>query len=201
MKHDYLETSLWYREEIADPYQTIAELFAAADIAFYRKTIKGVVQAACSCRIWRKDNPGDLLYEFKLFESVINAAYLINKEKKTSPLTISHKDMFNPNLYVGWHSNNTEWEYFPRLLSFKEFSNPYLVFKRFFKHLKIYQWKQELSYLLDYALVKTSLFEAGVEIDTFSIYFHLTKLVEAAHLIDVREISHIGGRIKSRIKI
>jgi hypothetical protein len=24
-KHEYLETSLWYKEEITDPYQTIAD--------------------------------------------------------------------------------------------------------------------------------------------------------------------------------
>lgn len=201
MKHDYLETSLWYREKIIDPYQIIAEFFSAADIASYRDTIKGVLQAACSDRIWRKNSPGDLLYKFKMFESVINAAYLVNKEKKTSPLSIDYKDIFNPNLYIGWRSNNKEWDYFPRLLSFKEYSNPYLAFKRFFKYLKISQWKQDLSCLLDYALIETSLFEAGIEIDTLSIYFHLTKLVEAAHLIDVREINHIGGRIKNRVKV
>jgi len=33
----------------------------------------------------------------------------------------------------------------------------------------------------------------------FGLYSHLTKLVEAAHLIGVREVNHIGGRIKRRI--
>jgi hypothetical protein len=42
--------------------------------------------------------------------------------------------------------------------------------------------------------------EAGIDFDTLPIYFHLTKLVEAVHLIDVREITHIGGRIKNRLK-
>ena len=67
--------------------------------------------------------------------------------------------------------------------------------------MKITQWKQELSYLLDYALAKTTLFDAGLEMDTFSIYLHLTKLIEAAHLIDVREINHIGRRVKSRLPV
>ena len=82
MKHDYLDTSLWYREKINNPYQIIVDFFSAADIASHRRTIKSVLRAVCTNRIWRKDNPGDLLYDFKLFESVINAAYLINKEKK-----------------------------------------------------------------------------------------------------------------------
>ncbi|WP_278248442.1 hypothetical protein [Niastella populi] len=37
--------------------------------------------------------------------------------------------------------------------------------------------------------------------DMLSLYFHLCKLVEAAHLIDVRENNHIGGIPKIRVKI
>src|SRR5437899_343690 len=105
MKHDYLETSLWFKERITDPYQTIAGLFSAADIACYRKMIKDLVKTACSRGTWKKTTPGDLLYQLGLVESLINAAFLINKEKKRSPLSIDHKDIFNPNLYVGWHAN------------------------------------------------------------------------------------------------
>lgn len=200
MKHEYLETSLWYKEKIKDPYQVIAEFFSAADIASHRKRIRDVLKAACSDHIWRKENPGDLLYDFKLIESVINAAYLINKEKKKSPIDIATYDLLNKNLYCGLHAGSNEWDFLPRSLSKKEYINPYLTFKRFFQYLKLHEWKQELSYLLDYALVNTSLSEAGIEIDVLSIYFHLTKLVEAAHLIDVREITHVGGHIKNRIK-
>ena len=32
--------------------------------------------------------------------------------------------------------------------------------------------------------------------DLLRIYFHLTKLMEAAHLIDVREVTHVGGELK-----
>lgn len=198
--NEYLKTSLWYKETITDPYQVIAEFFTAADIASYRKCIRDVLKAACSNHIWKKENPGELLYEFQKLESIINAAYLLNKEKKKSPLNIRKDNLFNPNLYCGWQGNSTEWDFFPRLLSFKEYSNPYLTFKRFFKYLPLSDWKQELKDLMEYALVQTSFSEAGIEKDILSMYFHLTKLVEAAHLIDVREINHIGGHIKNRIK-
>jgi hypothetical protein len=78
--------------------------------------------------------------------------------------------------------------------------DPYLAFKRFFKYLTLPQWKGELHDLMEFALGKTSFSEACVDFDTLTIYFHLTKLVEAAHLIDVREITHIGGMIKNRLK-
>lgn len=185
MKHDYLESSIWFREKIKDPYQILAELFSVADLPTHRKTIKDLVQAASTSRIWRRENPGDLLHYIKLYESVIDAAYLINKDKRKT-------EIINPKLEMGWDSGSSGWDSFPRHLSFKEFSNPYLVFKRFFKYLPLYQWKKELRYLLDYALTRPSLFEAGIEMDTLSTYIHLTKLIEAAHLIDIHEINIIS---------
>ena len=198
-KHDeYLSTSLWYRERITDPYQTIAEFFSFADVASQRKHIITMLKVACSGHSWRKTDPGDLLYHLKIIESVINAAFLINKEKKQSPLDITQKDIFNPNLFCGRHAHNGEWDYFPRVLSFKEFSNPYLAFTHFFKYLALSEWKSQLQEILQYALVEDSLFASGTDMDILSIYIYLIKLVEAAHLIDVREINHIGGRIKNR---
>lgn len=197
---DYLQTSLWYKEKIADPYQVIAEFFCSAGLTAYRKCIKAALGAASGKHIWRKYNPGDLLYESKMIESVINAAYLINKENKTSPLIIKKESSFNPNLFCGWHVDSTQWDYFPRVLSFKEYVNPYLTFKRFFKYLSLPKWNQELQDLLEYALVETSLAEAGIEKDMLSLYLHLTKLIEATHLIDVRETTHVGGHLKNSVK-
>jgi hypothetical protein len=199
-KHeDYLATSLWYREEITDPYQVIAESYDFADVAFYRKLIKNVLLAAGSEKVCRKDDPGNLLYELKMLESVINAAYLINKEKKVSPFTIGEGDVFNKNLFCGRNGRDNEWDYFPRSLSMKEFIDPYLVFKRFFKYKDLDSWKEDLEIILNFALTKGSITGSGEEIDLLPIYIHLTKLVEAAHLIDVRETTHIDGRIKNRI--
>ena len=199
-EREYLETSLWYREEITDPYQVIAEFFSHADVASHRKVIRDTIKAACSDYISNKKNPGDVLFDFKILESVINAAFLLNKEKRKSPLSINKDNLFDPNLYCGWHAGLTEWDFFPRMLSLKEYINPYLVFKRFFKYLKLAEWKRELQDLVDHALSRTSLWESGIDFDTLPIYLHLTKLVEAAHLIDVREITHIGGHIKNRLK-
>jgi len=84
------------------------------------------------------------------------------------------------------------------MLSLKEYSDPYVVFKRFFKFLSLAEWKRELNDILEYALVTTSFWDAGIEANSLSIFIHLTKLVEAVQLIDVREINHIGGNIKNK---
>ena len=199
-EYDYIDTSIWYKNVITDPYQTIAEFFTAADLAYYRRTIKRAINVASSDKVWNKTSPGDLLWFFERLESAINAAYLINKEKKKSPLSIGKDDLFNPNLFCSWHADLTAWDFFPRSLSLKEYIDPYLVFKRFFKYLSLAEWKRELHDIVEYALVETSFSEACIDFDTLPIYFHLTKLVEAAHLIDVREITNIGGIIKNKVK-
>jgi hypothetical protein len=78
--------------------------------------------------------------------------------------------------------------------------NPYVTLKRFFKFLDLAEWKRELKDIVEYALSTTSFADAGIEFNTLPIYLHLMKLVEAVHLIDVREINHVGGHIKNRLK-
>jgi hypothetical protein len=198
-EHEYIETSIWYREEIKDPYQIFAEYFSGADLVSQKKTVKTALNAAGSNHIWNKRNPGDLIYSFGQLESVINAAYLINKEKKKSPLSIENDSLHDPNLYRGWIGGLTDWDYFPRILSLKQYKDPYVVFKRFFKSQSLAEWKSDLRAISEYALVMTSLSETGIHMDTLAVYIYLTKLIEAAHLIDVREVTHIEGYIKNRL--
>lgn len=200
-EREYLDTSIWYKEKITDPYQTFAEFFSSADVVSHKRTVNDALRAASSDRIYDKRNPGDLLFSLGLLESVINAAYLLNKEKGESPLSIEVGNVFDPNLFRGWLGGDlTDWDYFPRMLSLKEYKNPYIVFKRFFKFQKLADWKTDLRTIAEYALVKTSLSEACIEMDTLGIYLSLTKLIEAAHLIDVREVTHIRGVIKNRLR-
>jgi len=199
-EHDYIKTSIWYKDEITDPNQIIAEFFSAAGLADNRKIIRNLLFAANSTKMYNKDTPEDLLFHMRLFESLINAAYLINQEKRKSPLEIPNYDLFNPNLFRGWGRDTSDWDFIPHSLSLKEYTNPYVAFKRFFKFKELAKWKSDLQEILNYALGKDTLFEAGIYIDCLSIYLHLTKLIEAAHLIDVREIYHIGGMIKNRMK-
>lgn len=80
----------------------------------------------------------------------------------------------------------------------KEFIDPYLVFKKFFKTKEIGEWKKIMEKIFEFAITDASFFEGGLDLDALSVYFHLTKLFEAAHLIDVREVTHVGGQIKNR---
>jgi hypothetical protein len=196
----YLEDAVWSRDKISDPYQAIAEFFSAASLIDYRNDIKKMVRYAFSRGSWKKDNPADIMYHFRRIEEIMNVAYLINEEKKDSPLEINESDVFNPNLFRGWVSGHTEWEYLPKVLSFKEFRNPYLALRRFFKFKKLGEWKELLREFSEFVFTGQGIeYESEDSYNSLDIYLHLIKLVEAVHLIDVREINHIGGNIKNRI--
>ena len=177
MKHGYRKTSIWYKERITDPRQIISDFFIYSELEFYRKTIRQVVRVASSKRIWTKSEPGELVDEFKWLESVINAAYILNKKGKREFPKVA------PVAVTDIRQNFT-----PRFLTVKEYGNPYRVFKRFFRYRSIGSWKQELQGLLDHCIRSTSIMEEeDKEVDIIGLYVYLTKLVEAAYLIEMRE--------------
>jgi len=90
---------------------------------------------------------------------------------------------------------SSDWEDFPHFLSVKEFCNPYKVFRKFFKYQDLDAWVHDLEESVDAAL-STCNGELGLEM--IVMYSHLVKLAEAAHLINVREVTHIGGILKNR---
>ena len=108
---------------------------------------------------------------------------------------VSEADAFNKKYYRSHYVSSNEWEEFPRFLSVKEFCNPYKEFRKFFKYQDLHAWVHDLEEIADCALSKYS-GELGLEM--IAIYSHLVKLTEAAHLINVREVTHIGGMPKSR---
>ncbi len=178
----YANTSIWYREVITDPYAVMDAFFSAGSLAWHKQCITTALEAASSSKIYSRHNPGDLLYEFGLIESLINATWLISNEKnkKARPA----KKSAAASRQQQHNKEEAHWNNHPRLLSLQEFAAPHLVFRQFFKAADLNDWKQQLQLLADHALVNHSLFEAGIEVNMLSLYFHLTKLVEAAHLIN-----------------
>lgn len=138
---------------------------------------------ASSKRIWTKSEPGELVDEFKWLGSVINAAYILIKKgkrelHKVAPVAVS----------------KIRQNFTPQFLTAKEYGNPYRVFKRFFRYRSIGSWKQELQGLLDHCIRSTSIMEEeDKEVDIIGLYVYLTKLMEAAYLIDLLANYESGG--------
>jgi hypothetical protein len=191
---DIFETECWFYNIITDPYQVFAEAFSTAGMDFLRRFIKKILHYAEANEIYREKSPCDVLLFMRIIRSLIKAADSL-KEIKKGPILVSEGDAFNKKYYRSHYVSSNEWEEFPRFLSVKEFCNPYKVFRKFFKYQDLDSWVHDFEETADCALSKNS-GELGLEM--IAIYSHLVKLTEAAHLINVREVTHIGGLLKNR---
>lgn len=191
---DEFDTQCWYYSEIADPYQVFAETFVHSEMFYFRRMIKKILHYAEADKIYKEKSPCDVLLYMKIIRSLIKAAYSL-KEKKKGPIEVSERHAFNKNYYCSHLKSTTEWADFPRFVSMKEFCNPYTVIKKFFNYQSLDQWLHDWEEAVDCALSKSS---GGMDLDKIAIYTRLCKLVEAVHLINVREVNHIGGTLKNR---
>lgn len=185
-------------EKFSDPYQVIAEFFDLDGISSHRKTIITWMEAVNKNDYWRDSCPSDLIFYYKKVIALVRAAHQIYKgsrKGKTATDLLKEKgyvaetNMLHPALFFGWERYSTFWEHFPRHLSSDEYNDPYRVFSQFFAFYRLDEWQKELSELLSDALSSD---DPVNERDILLIQKNLLKLVEAAHLIDVREVAYIG---------
>ena len=188
------DTQCWCYDGITDPYQVFAEAFSHTGMAHLRRVIKKILHYAEAEEIYKERSPCDVLQSMRVIRSLIKAAHTL-KEKKNGPIQVSEGDVFNKKYYCSHYQPSSAWDDFPRFLSIREFCNPYRVFKKFFKYQPIDQWVHDLEEAVDCALMRNS---GEMDLDMLAVYSHLAKLVEAAHLINVREVTHIGGMLKNR---
>ena len=191
---DIFETQCWLYNVIDDPYQVFAEAIFNAGLDSLRRFIKKILHYAEVNKMYTEEPPCDVLFCMKIIRSLIKGSDSL-KEIKKGPIVVSEEDAFNKKYYRSHYVSSSEWEEFPRFLSVKEFCNPYKVFRKFFKYQKCDEWIHDLEETVNSALSNNN-GELGLEM--IAIYTHLVKLTEAAHLINVREVTHIAGILKNR---
>jgi hypothetical protein len=179
-----------------NPYALIQDFFSALSLPRYRKYIFSTLKAAGSAHYWKKEDPASLLYFQKKMEDLLDAAHLLLK-KPLGKKTERKKSVLRPEslaaaeidqaLYLDKSSGLSQWEAFPRSLSEKEFLNPRIAFEAFFRHRSLKEWKADFGEIIFYALTPHSCSEDLVDLDLLKTNRLLQKLIEAAHLIWVRE--------------
>lgn len=191
---DTFDTQCWFYDEITDPFQVFAEVFTYADMAHFRNSIRKILSYAEAEDVYLEKSPCEILIKMRVIRSVINAAHTL-KEKKRSPVSVSARDVFDGKYYRSGSLPNSRWKDFPRHLSLKEFCNPYKVVKKFFNYQPMEKWVHDVEEIVDCALSRN---RGELGLNMLFIYVQLSKLVEAAHLINVREVTHVGGTLKNR---
>ena len=172
----------------------MAQVFSHAEMPHFKKLISKLLYAAEAEETYTKKSPCDVLLYMKIIRSLMEAAYVL-KEKKTSPIEVNPGDIFNKTYYCSHYQTSTEWKDLPGFLSSKEFCNPYKAFRKFFKYKTLAEWLHDWEEVVESALSKNS---GGLGLEMTAVYRYLMKVVEAGHLINVREVNHLDGRLKGR---
>lgn len=168
-----------------DPYKVIKEVFSFADIGFYRNFIRDILRFSSSRKKYNKEDAGYILLLLEGLNCLLQACFIISKEKKHSHLELGEEDILNRHFYYHHEIESKIWSDFPRVLTKKELLDPYLVFGKVYAHKYPGEW---------YGIVKGLVEDACGSYDdvpqqnTMWIYTQLVKLFEASHLIYVREL-------------
>lgn len=184
-------------EEILDPHETIRMYFSAFNIQQARRFINKWFESVCESKPG-KMAASDLHFFYERTESLIEAAFLIvgldNWQRKgivRSGNDDKEFDAMNPCLFTATSTESTIpqeiWEAFPRSLSYKEFINPYLVFRKFCSFLPLGQWRAALHEIFTMAISRRSFQDETLDFNIVGMKRNLEKLMDASHLIDVRE--------------
>ncbi|HEY4148057.1 MAG TPA: hypothetical protein VGM41_03975 [Chitinophagaceae bacterium] len=93
-----------------------------------------------------------------------------------------------PELYCSSSNKHyTAWHYLPRYISRKEFANPYRVFDKLCAWKTLPQWRDALQNFFSAAVSGSRIYECQNDENVYLTCRHLLRLVEAAHLVKVRE--------------
>ena len=158
----------------------------------FRRLIKKLVCHASGAGVYKGHSPGDILLYSKIIRSLIKAAHAL-RHKKHSSVTIKKEDLFNKKYYCSHYVSADAWKEFPRCLSEKEYSDPYRTFQQFFSYQSLNGWLQCWEQVVVNALNSDSTSITA----PLKVCIWLIKLVEAAHLVDVREVTHVGECLKN----
>ena len=145
--------------------QLMENFFKFNELAASKEKLSNIINYAIKGNTWLKGDPSAIFHFRQSMQSFIRAGYLMTLKKKkrytTTPL-----------------ENVSPW--LPGLLSEKEYQNPMLVFKKAFEEYSIKEFDYFISGIVYFSL---GAYGSIPESNIVSPYIHLTKMLDAAHLI------------------
>lgn len=131
---------------------------------------------------------------------LLEAAHLLRLEPpEQRPASCTEEEVYGPGLpdaalYCSdKHKHHTLWHYLPKYISRREFANPYRTFDKLYDWKTLPQWRDTLQNFFSAAVSGTRIYECSNDDNIYLTCRHLLRLLEAAHLIKVREGCGGGG--------
>ena len=174
-------------------YFVINAFFDCYGLSQARSLLSRMIKAADSEKTWKGRSPSDLLFFTGKMEELMEAVFSLVGGYDYRPEVILDKDnsediwsLANYDSYCGWHIHSSPWDFFPRHLTQKEFLDPYRALEKFTGYRSLDKWKKVLSDLLFHALSPHSIYEFDDGAGILRTWLQLHKLLEAAHLVELR---------------
>lgn len=145
--------------------QLMKNFFQRNDLKASKETLNSIINCAVKRNSWIKGDPSGIFQFRHSMQSFVRAGYLITLTKKKRRVNIQLEKV-SP-LLMG-------------LLSEKEYRNPLLVFRKAFQDYSIEEFDYFMSGMIYFAL---GVYNHAPERNMVSPYIHLTKMLDAAHLI------------------
>lgn len=180
----------WSREGITDPLKVFSEIFSYMDIEALRRVITKITDYALADKTYSRRVPGDVLVDMKVVRSALMAAHAL-QDVTGKDFDATKQDLLYPWQYCSGMGKLNHWGDFPRNVSFKDYCNPYTVFKKLFKKRPLSEWISDWEHLVEAALSPCNLDGERWVLRTRT---GLLKLLEAAHLVWIRDGD--GGFVK-----
>lgn len=177
-------------KDLPKGYMDINEFFDSITLPKSLEYLNTALKAAEAMEIWKMSTPNNLVTFFESLEGLVRTVYKIMENNVVKKVVLNKKvttlSLSDCQYYCADYDQLTPWDYFPRSLSKKEYRDPYKALERFTTNRSIKEWKEILDYVMNGALGASSLTEAGVYLELFTIAGELHKMIEACHLIYVR---------------
>lgn len=174
-------------------YQVIDDFFDAYSLSHARQILRTIIKTADTQKTWKSPCPANAIYFTKRLQLLLEAVFSITEQYDYRKEIVLDKTGLDESLmltrhdtYCGWHSRSTPWDFFPRHLSAKEFTDPYKALKKFTRYRSLREWKETLEKLCFHALSPNSINEFDDGTSLIGTWLHLHKILEATHLIEVR---------------
>jgi hypothetical protein len=181
-------------QEMQNPHLVIKDFFSCYDLPFAILQLENWVRSAFAekSRLSKSDSLLLLDIQEHLIR-LLEAALLLDDESSSEGKTMDvqtapDSTLLNTALFYTPHPTTQAWDCFPRHLSRTEYRNPYHVFTICLGQLDLAGWRKFLKGLFYAATYDTPISGAINDDDIQYTCKCLYKLLEACHLIKVREI-------------
>lgn len=180
---------------ISQPMDTISNFFSIYHypdaVRHLKRLIKMIFENSKANNL--DDHASEIIFFYENLIQLLEISWVITQQETSdTPATIEQQfedqsQMLNPILYTPKAHRHLAFQFFPRNLSSDEFRNPYQVFPKLFKHYSLTEWKDQLNNIFHLAMSRYAGNVCSTETNLYILPRLLSKMIDASHLINVRE--------------